>query len=185
MIENNLLKSEKLKITSLKEEDIDVMVEWYEDTEFLRKFDFNAAAPMYRGRIKEWLLGEVNNPNNYFFALRTKEENEFIGYIEIDRINWNNRFGWLGLGIGNSTYRGKGYGTEGLSLIIDFAFRELNLHRLQLETISYNEGAIRLYEKLGFKKEGILRESIRRDGIWYDMYVYGILEREWGKIKSR
>lgn len=184
-MKNNLLKSEKLKITSLKEEDIDIITEWYEDTDFLRKFDFNAAAPIYKERIKRWLLEEVNNSNNYFFALRSKEDNKFIGYIEIDRINWNNRFGWLGLGIGDNSYRGKGYGTEGLTLIIDFAFRELNLHRLQLETISYNQGAIRLYEKLGFKREGVMRETIKRDGIWYDMYLYGILDSEWGKLTNR
>lgn len=67
---------------------------------------------------------------------------------------------------------------------MDFAFRELNLHRLQLITISYNERAINLYEKLGFKREGVYREAVFRDGKRYDMYLYGILDREWSQIKS-
>jgi RimJ/RimL family protein N-acetyltransferase len=56
---------------------------------------------------------------------------------------------------------------------------ELNLHRVQLTVFSYNERAIALYEKLGFQREGVYREFIQRDGRRYDMYLYGLLRREW------
>lgn len=184
MLRDDLLKSDKIKITALKEEDIDTVTKWYEDTTFLRVFDFNPAAPLYRGKIKEWLLEEINNPNNYFFAMREESDGPMIGYVEIERISWNNGVGGIAIGIGDLKQCGKCYGKEALSLVMDFAFRELNLHRLQLIAISYNERAIRLYEKLGFKREGIYREAVFRDGKRYDIYLYGVLDREWKDFKS-
>jgi RimJ/RimL family protein N-acetyltransferase len=179
MLKDDLLKSNRIKITSLREEDIGTVTKWYEDTTFLRVFDFNAAAPLSKWKIKEWLLEEINNPNNYFFAIREESDGPMIGYVEIERISWNNGVGGIAIGIGDLKQRGKGYGKEALSLVMDFAFRELNLHRLQLITISYNERAIRLYERLGFKREGTYREAVFRDGERYDIYLYGILDREW------
>ncbi|MDW2877477.1 MULTISPECIES: GNAT family N-acetyltransferase [Bacillaceae] len=57
----------------------------------------------------------------------------------------------------------------------------MNLHRLQLTVFSYNSRAIRLYEKFGFKKEGAFREFMERNGQRYDMFLYGLLRREWQK----
>ena len=75
-----------------------------------------------------------------------------------------------------------GYGKEAFKLTIEFGFEELNFHRIYLTVLEYNEPAIKLYEKLGFKREGVYREFIHRDGKRYDMYLYGILRPEWEKI---
>jgi RimJ/RimL family protein N-acetyltransferase len=64
--------------------------------------------------------------------------------------------------------------------MLDFAFRELNLHRVQLTVFAYNTAALALYEKLGFTREGIHREALHREGQRYDMILFGILRREWG-----
>ena len=74
---------------------------------------------------------------------------------------------------------GRIYGAEALGLALQFAFQELNLHRVQLTVFSYNQRAIALYEKLGFQREGIFREHLERDGTRFDMYLYGILRPEW------
>ena len=55
----------------------------------------------------------------------------------------------------------------------------MNLHRVQLTVFAYNERALALYERLGFQREGVYREFIQRDGVRYDMYLYGLLRREW------
>jgi RimJ/RimL family protein N-acetyltransferase len=74
---------------------------------------------------------------------------------------------------------GKSYGGEALHLLLDHAFGELNLHRVQLTVLACNEPAIALYEKLGFVREGVYREFLLRDRIRFDMYLYGLLRREW------
>jgi RimJ/RimL family protein N-acetyltransferase len=66
-----------------------------------------------------------------------------------------------------------------MRLALDYAFSELNLHRVQLTVFAYNARAIALYEKLGFVREGVYREFLHRDGVRYDMYLYGLLRREW------
>jgi RimJ/RimL family protein N-acetyltransferase len=66
-----------------------------------------------------------------------------------------------------------------MGLALDFAFQELNLHRIQLTVYSYNERAMRMYEKLGFQREGVYREFLLRDGQHHDMLLYGILNHEW------
>ena len=89
----------------------------------------------------------------------------------------------LSIGIGDQSNRGKGYGSEAMRLIIDYAFFELNLHRIQLTVFDYNQQAIALYERLGFQREGVFREFGQRDGKRYDMYLYGILYEEWEQYK--
>ena len=83
------------------------------------------------------------------------------------------------MGLGEREAWGQGYGTEALHLALQYAFDELNLHRITLTVIAYNERAIALYERAGFQREGVFREFGRRDGKRYDMYLYGLLNREW------
>jgi RimJ/RimL family protein N-acetyltransferase len=66
-----------------------------------------------------------------------------------------------------------------MALALDFAFRELNLHRVFLTVFSYNTAAMAMYEKLGFVHEGTHREHLQRDGQRFDMVLYGMLRREW------
>ena len=87
--------------------------------------------------------------------------------------------GWVAIAFGDEANRGKGYGYEAMQLLLKFAFHELNLHRVQLTVFEYNIRAIRLYEKMGFVREGTQREFLQRDGRRYDMYFYGLLVHEW------
>jgi RimJ/RimL family protein N-acetyltransferase len=79
----------------------------------------------------------------------------------------------------NPLDRGKGYGSEALKLLLQFAFLELNLHRIGLDVISYNEPAIRSYIRSGFSEEGRVREAIYREGKRYDRIYMGLLKQEW------
>ncbi len=87
----------------------------------------------------------------------------------------------LFIGIGNKNIRGKGYGKEALKILLDYGFNDRDFHRIQLNVLEFNHGAIALYEKAGFKKEGVFREFVLREGSRYDLYLYGLLKREWEK----
>ncbi|WP_142992011.1 GNAT family N-acetyltransferase, partial [Staphylococcus haemolyticus] len=86
-------------------------------------------------------------------------------------LDWVNRNSELFIYIGDEEYWGKGYGTQALELIIKFAFNNLNLHMLYLEVFSYNKNATKTYERLGFKQDGILRQSKFQDGKYYDKII--------------
>ena len=179
---NDLLKGTKIKLTSLKDDDLPNFEHWYNDVSFLRLYDVVSAFLKTEIQLAE-MLNDIRNSNDkYIFAIRTMDENKFVGVTGFENILWNNGTAVIYIGIGDTSCRGKGIGSEALSLTMEFGFQELNLHRIQLNVLSYNAPAITLYEKLGFKKEGIYREFIHRDGKRYDMYLYGILRREWEQI---
>jgi RimJ/RimL family protein N-acetyltransferase len=76
-------------------------------------------------------------------------------------------------------YQGRGYGSEAINWALDYAFRRAGLHRVQVRGFSYNTGAIRLYERLGFTLEGREREAVYYEGAWWDVVTFGMVEGEW------
>ncbi len=85
------------------------------------------------------------------------------------------------IGLGNENERGKGYGRKTMRLLLEYGFENLDFHRIQLNVLEFNDKAIALYEKCGFKKEGIFREFALRDGNRYNLILYGLLRNEWIK----
>src|SRR5579863_10654195 len=74
-----------------------------------------------------------------------------------------------------------GLGTEATRLIVGYGFERLGLHRISLEVYAFNPRARRVYEKAGFRAEGVLRESLRYGGQWIDATVMSILDPEWAE----
>ena len=179
----NLLLGEKIKLTSINEEDVLEFQKWYNDAAFMRHYDIVSAIPKTIEDVKE-LVREAQNSNTaYIFAIKDLLREEFIGVTGFEDISWNNGTALIYIGIGEAKHRGLGYAKEAFKLTMEFGFEELNFHRIYLTVLEYNEPAIKLYEKLGFKREGIHREFIHRDGKRYDMYLYGMLRAEWDALK--
>ena len=88
----------------------------------------------------------------------------------------------IGLGI-LSKYQNKGYGTEAIRWVLDWGFRIAGLHRIEIGCFSWNDGARRLYEKLGFTFESRKREALWHDGSWHDIIEFAMLEDEWRALK--
>ncbi|MFL0245368.1 GNAT family N-acetyltransferase [Candidatus Clostridium stratigraminis] len=182
MIKSGMLTGNKVRLGAINAEDIETIASWYEDADFLRFFDKIPANPKSKQELQQWIKDTQTSGKSYSFSIRPIDKDEMVGYIELSNIQWWNGVANLGIGIGEKKYRGGGFGKEAMELILTFAFNELNLHRVQLNVFSYNMGAMSLYEKLGFKREGVYREFIHRDGKRWDMYLYGILWNEWKKI---
>ncbi|MEZ4668757.1 MAG: GNAT family protein [Anaerolineae bacterium] len=176
---STLLEGTRLHLTPLSNSDVPTIARWQLDSEYLRLLDANPAYPKNESQIADWLREGQRGRDNFLFGIRVTANDDLIGFVELGEVMWTHRNAWLAIAIGERDYRGRGYGYEAMSLTLDFVFRELNLHRIQLTVFSYNEAAIRLYEKLGFHREGVFREHLERDGQRFDMYLYGILKREW------
>lgn len=174
-----LLMGERVRLTSIREEDVDSILNWFNDAEFMRNYDFASAIPQSRSQIFELIDYYVKSGQRVAFAIRDKETDKIIGLTGFDDIHWNNAAATTFIGIGEDEYKGKGYGREAFSLALEFGFYELNFHRIQLNVIAYNDRAIKMYESLGFIREGVFREFIQRDGKRIDLYLYGLLRSEW------
>ena len=101
-----------------------------------------------------------------------------IGLLSIDQKNSKAEYYIL---IGNTDFKGKGIAKEASCQILNYGFFKLGLNRIYLYTEAENESAQRLFEKVGFIKEGCLKDDILSHGRYVDRYVYGILKECWKK----
>ncbi|HEU5012611.1 MAG TPA: GNAT family protein [Roseiflexaceae bacterium] len=176
---NPLFSDTTIRLTALTREDLPTIARWYEDADMQRLFDARPAAPRSITDLEQWLDGQRGAHNGVLLGIRRQTDDALLGYVELDGILWAQRVGGLAIVIGERAERGKGYGHAAMQLALRYAFDELNLHRVQLTVFSYNTAAIRLYERLGFQREGVYREFLERDGQRHDMFLYGLLRREW------
>lgn len=101
-----------------------------------------------------------------------------IGGIRLHSIAETDRRARLAIGIFDRRFWSHGYGTEAIRLLLAYAFSTMGLHRVDLRVLAYNTRAIRAYEKCGFIREGIERESALVDGVWHDDIIMSVLEHE-------
>jgi RimJ/RimL family protein N-acetyltransferase len=182
----NLFQGELVRLVAPAEEDASVLARWSEDAGYLRALDSDYARPVSAHEFAARLAPEHSDSSKVEFHLRTVEDDRLIGFVALHSIEWNNGAALLAIGIGESAYRGKGYGSDALRLILRYAFDELNLHRVGLDVISNNARALRTYEGAGFQREGIMRDAVLRDGSRHDRILMGILQHEWqGQERSR
>jgi len=158
---------------------------WNRDSEYTRLLDFDLQHLWSEKKIKEFMEKDLGDeqPKEYFFQVRELAEDKHIGFVGLFPI-WAHGNAWLGIGIGERDYWGKGYGTDTMRLILRFAFMELNLHRVTLDVFEYNSRAIRSYEKAGFRHEGRQRQFLFRNGKRWDLLEMGILREEWLKMNG-
>ncbi|QAA31853.1 GNAT family N-acetyltransferase [Clostridium manihotivorum] len=181
---NSLLKGENIKLNSIKEEDFPSINSWYDDADFLRFYDMVPAIPKLDKEVKDVFEEFKGTQERVIFAIRNNESNEIIGVAGFDDVIWSNGVATLFIGIGDTKYRNRGLGKQAIKLLLEFGFSELNFHRIQLNVLGYNTSAIKLYEAVGFKREGEYREFILRDYKRYSMYLYGLLRDEWINLKE-
>lgn len=179
---DHLLQGKLVRLAAANSEtDAELFARWTRDSEFGRLLDSDAPMPRSVGKakkdIQEWM--EHEKPDAIEFLIRTLADDRPIGSIGLDGIRWTHGDSFVGIGIGERDDWGKGYGTDAMRVILRYAFRELNLHRVSLDVFEYNPRAIRSYEKAGFVVEGRQRQVLNRDGRRWDMLYMGILREEW------
>ena len=154
---------------------------WYLNSEYQRLLN-GSIHPMQSSKAAlKWMEEEVNEMSlaSYFFSIRTLVEDKLIGEIGLDVVTWPGRDAFVGLGIGETEYWSKGYGTDVMNVLLRFAFTEINLKRVTLTVFEYNPRAVRSYEKAGFRHEGRKRQALNREGRRWDELYMGLLREEW------
>ncbi len=184
MISMNLFRGRNTRLTSLTEDDLPALAGWYEDAGFLRLYDSRPAYPMTEAELGKWLAAAAEDKSTFLFAVRSLEGDALLGYLELDGVDWQHGVCGMGLGFGERANRGKGYGYEATQLALRYAFDELNLHRVQVTVFSYNQRSLALVDRVGFRREGVFRERLQRDGKRHDMLLYGLLRHEWEAMAS-
>ena len=104
------------------------------------------------------------------FVIEKVDDDRFIGTVAVHDIDWLSNTGTIGIAIHKPENWNKGYGTEALQLLVKFCWTSLNMRRLELSVHEFNERAMRVYEKLGFKECGIFHGKHFIDGEYVDTH---------------
>lgn len=128
--------------------------------------------------IKTHIKRIIKDTSREDYAICLNETKEMIGELSILDIDSPNHAAVFRISMNHTNHTGKGFGTEAMELIIDHVFNGLKLNRLQLEVFSHNVRGIRAYEKVGFIKEGILREALFYQGNYSDEIIMSILKSD-------
>jgi RimJ/RimL family protein N-acetyltransferase len=179
------------KLVRLTSEEPDVRakaeVQWQRDTEFHRLASSDPISLESEKKLRERFEKQSENGfglERYPFAIRTLQDDKHIGYFFLLADLIHNE-AWVGIGIGDRDFWGKGYGTDMMNLCLQYAFTELNMHRVSLGLHEYNPRALRSYEKAGFRLEGRTRKDLVREGKRYDTLWMGILRDEWMELQQQ
>jgi RimJ/RimL family protein N-acetyltransferase len=125
----------------------------------------------------QWFKGLQGSSFSKRFVSREKSENTLIGVFRLDRLDKRNSCAEVGLDV-SYHFRRMGFAREIYKALIPYLFNEISLHRLSLITLENNSAAIQLYESLGFKREGILRDALKRETSFVNAIQFSLLESE-------
>jgi len=176
-----MLKGKSVLLRPVKRSDIAYFLKWLNDPEVVQYLElYLPMTEMYEEKYIEE-LGTTRAKSDAPFVIEAIEgaSTKPIGNCGLHEINSKDRRAIFGIGIGEKDYWSKGYGTEATRLLVDYGFQQLNLHRISSSAFAFNERSIRFHEKIGFQKEGRLRQAIFKNGQYHDLMLFGILREEW------
>jgi len=164
--------------------DLPLFVSWFNDWGTSRTLGL--VSPISLPMEEQWFERAIANQgkDGYHFTACLVSDDRPIGTIGLFDLDLRNGNAGLGISIGRAEDRGKGYGTDMLRAVLDFGFGQLRLERIWLEVYDYNEGARRLYERVGFKLEGTKRHAIWREGAFRDDHLMAMLAEEWRALDA-
>ena len=179
---DDLFQGELVRLTAEdSQKKAEAFSRWLRDSEYWRLMASEVAYTSSVRAVKAWIEKEFEQdpPPYSIFMIRTLQDDRLIGDIGLDAVRNGHGDTFVGIGIGEREYWGKGYGTDAMRVVLRFAFTELNLHRVSLNVFEYNPRAVRSYEKAGFRHEGRARGVLHRAGQRWDLIYMGILREEW------
>ncbi|MHA1381287.1 MAG: GNAT family N-acetyltransferase [Candidatus Helarchaeota archaeon] len=175
-----MLKGELLGLVAVEREDLKQLMNWRNNAEFRKHFREYRELSMRHQEI--WFEEKViKDPNTIMFSIRRLEDNELLGCCGFVYINWVHRHADLSLYIGwNDAYIDEeGYAEESCKLLLDYGFKEICLNKVWTEIYEFDEKKKALYDKLGFKQDGLLRQNYWYDGKWWDSRILSLLKEEY------
>lgn len=172
-----VIKGEKVTLRPPVDADVPRFVEWFADTEVTRYL--GVAFPLSLQQEQEFIKHIGESKNEVWWVIEA--EGKCIGASGIHRIDWVNAHGTTGTVIGDKSCWRKGYGSESMALRTDYAFRQLNLHKLTSGAFMDNAPSKRALQKAGYREIGVSHEDFWRDGTWHDHWECELLRSDWEK----
>jgi ribosomal-protein-alanine N-acetyltransferase len=176
MNNNKFIKGTGIYFRELQEIDLDGnWYKWFNDPE-ITFFQNKGIFPNTKEKQRQYYDFQLNSHNDVVFAIIEEASEKHIGNVGLHHINWVSRSAELGIVLGEKNIWGKGYGKQSWQLITEYGFQVLNLHRIFAQIIEGNISSCKSAEAAGFKREGLIRDFIFKNGKYLNMIYYNSLK---------
>jgi RimJ/RimL family protein N-acetyltransferase len=171
-----MLRGERVSLRTIQREDLGRLADLYDDLELRSLVSDRPPAPESRAAweadFDRNLIKGEGASDSVGFAIEV--EGEIAGRCGLHKIDRYSQVCELGIWLGRD-YWGKGFGSDAVGILLDYAFRHLNLHKVCLEVLADDERAVGAYRKVGFVEEGRLREQAWHNGTYRDTLRMAVL----------
>lgn len=166
------LPGKQIYLSPVNPDDVEKYAKWVNDLSIA--INLGSASTVY-SLMSERSFLEEQAKDGQNFAIVSNDTDELIGACSLFNIRQVHRTAEIGIFIGDEQYRNRGIGTEAMRLLVSYGFKILNLHNIMLNVMEFNKGAIRAYEKAGFRVCGRRTEAYYVNGKYYDIIQMEVL----------
>jgi len=169
------LEGERIYLRGVYPEDVnETYCRWMNDSA-VNKYLESRFYPHSLETLRDYVKGKLGDAESPFFAIILKDGDRHIGNIKLGPINTIHRFADIGIIIGEKDCWGKGYATEAICLVVDYAFKTLNLHKVTAGFYEPNKQSMKAFEKAGFSQEGVRKSHCYCEGKYVDDILFGLV----------
>lgn len=167
---------EKVMLRAIEAKDCDMLLKLINDPD-TEKMLGGGSFPVSEQHQKEWIEKQASNQETLRCIVEVIDEKKAVGTVILSGIDYKNGNAEIHIKLTADEGRGKGYGSDAIKTIVQYAFEELRLHCIYATVLEYNAVSAKMFEKCGFEKEGILKERVYKNGTYIDMISYSIINR--------
>jgi RimJ/RimL family protein N-acetyltransferase len=176
-----VLTGSRVRLRGLRDDDLAALVRWWQDPE-LGALQMTSVVPASEAAARElFARWSANQDSDVGFSIETlptaAEPATLVGHLGLFEVHSKTRSATFAIGLG-AEHVGRGYGTDATRLAVSYGFREMNLHRIELTTLAFNERAVAAYRKAGFREEGRRRDAVFHDGGYHDEVLMSVLSTD-------
>lgn len=170
----------RVYLRALEPDDYKTSIEWRRDNEI---WGMVGGTKYFVSEVyeKRWVEDTIFNSRDIKLAVCEVGTNKYIGNVYATDIDQTNRSCTTGVLIGNHDYWGQGYASEAYRLLLDYLFNERNINRIQAYVLDSNVASLKMHQKVGYKIEGTLRQSVYKNGRYQNQVLLSILKDEYCK----
>ncbi|MBM7583505.1 ribosomal-protein-alanine N-acetyltransferase [Bacillus pakistanensis] len=175
-----MLTSDNIYLRPFAEADAEELIQFQlENRDFFEKFAMVRDENFYTLDFQKQSILDAQKSaeedKDYKYGIFLNDNNHLIGIIDLFGVlRGSLQYCFIGYFL-DKKYNGKGYTTEAVKLMVEYAFEKLHLHRIEAGVMPHNIGSIRVLEKAGFHKEGIAIKNVKINGKWKDHQVLAII----------
>lgn len=172
------IEGEKIFLRAIEEDDLNGnWINWLNNRRVTQYMN-HGVFPYNAQKLHEYYSKVIKSDTDIVLAIVMKENEAHVGNIGVHNINYINKIGTVGIIIGEENAWGMGVGTEAIILLSHHLIKNLNLNRLHASTSSDNAGCIKAFEKAGYIKEGVLRQTYYYNGNYHDEVVFSLIRKD-------